>query len=374
MKTKIGLALCALAVAAPAWLVVRAGEPATAPTTGKVLVLDNERTLEGDIERQGEQYRVRHSVNGTFGGELWVQQENVLRLCATRFEAYQFLRSRANLLDPDEHVRLANWCHQHELRKEALDEVNAAVQLKPHNAATQRLLRSLQRTLVAKPVLVAGQPQDGPENNLNPPPVNTESLSGFVTRVQPLLMNACVSCHASSRGGAFKLTRIYEGALTGRRTTLHNLAAVMNQLNLDEPRLSPLLTKALSVHGDMAQPALKGRDAMAYKTLEEWVLKTVENNPDLRERPTTPSPVVAVQRPLVPEPTTKPEAGFATEAAAKTPGEKSMKVASAPVLHAEAKEVGTPSSMPAAPEPVDPFDPLIFNRQMHPQAKTVGNK
>src|SRR5947209_2061289 len=108
MATRIRLALCALAVAAPLALIVRAGETAPPRTTGRVLVLDNERTYEGDIERQGNQYRVRRGVS-----ELWVQQENVLRLCATLEEAYAYLRSRANLRDPDERLRLANWCHLH---------------------------------------------------------------------------------------------------------------------------------------------------------------------------------------------------------------------------------------------------------------------
>src|SRR5438552_3454169 len=102
MTTKMRIVLGVVAVAAPAWLALHAGQPEAGQTTGKVLVLDNERTLEGDIERVGEQYRVRRPV-----GELWVRAENTLRLCATREEAYIFLRTRANLRDPDEHLRLA---------------------------------------------------------------------------------------------------------------------------------------------------------------------------------------------------------------------------------------------------------------------------
>src|SRR6516225_8941943 len=141
MNTKIRLALCALGVFVPAWVAVRAGDLTPAQKTGKVLVLDTERTLEGDIERQGEQYRVRRSL-----GELWVQRENVLRLCRDYPEAYAFLRTRANLRDPDEHLRLARWCQLHGLKNEALLEVTEAVRLRPQHAESQRLLRSLQRT------------------------------------------------------------------------------------------------------------------------------------------------------------------------------------------------------------------------------------
>ena len=35
------------------------------PATGHVLVLENERVLEGDIVRDGDQYRIRHRVGET---------------------------------------------------------------------------------------------------------------------------------------------------------------------------------------------------------------------------------------------------------------------------------------------------------------------
>src|SRR6266446_5276719 len=98
MKTKIGLTLCALAISA-GWAMLRASDDTDAPkATGRVLVLANEKTMEGHIEREGDQYRVRRTV-----GEVWIQSDEVLRLCQTYPEAYEFLRSRANLRDPDEH-------------------------------------------------------------------------------------------------------------------------------------------------------------------------------------------------------------------------------------------------------------------------------
>src|SRR5207253_4476132 len=96
----------------------------------------------------------------------------------------------------------------------------------------------------------------------------------FLTRVQPILMNACAHCHATGRGGAFKLTRTYEPAMTGRKTTQQNLAAVLAQVNSEQPTASPLLSKAVSLHGkpgEMTQSPLKNREVAAYRSLEEWV-------------------------------------------------------------------------------------------------------
>ncbi len=329
MTTKMRMALCILAVAAPAWMALRAGQPETARTTGNVLVLDNERTLEGDIERVGQQYRVRRQV-----GELWVPAQNALRLCETREEAYTFLRARANLRDPDEHLRLARWCYAQGLHGQALEEATAAVALRPEHAESRRLLSRLQRAPTANPVSQSPKPplEEERANNPQSPELSTESLSLFVSRVQPIVMNACATCHATGRGGAFKLIRTYETGIS-RRTTQRNLAAVLAQVNKDRPNVSPLLTKAVSMHGkpgEMVQSPLKNREVAAYRSLEEWIRVTLDNNPHLRDKTARPGTLsVVTERASVAVPETRPTA--------------------------------TPA------EPMDPFDPNTFNRQMHPK-------
>ena len=75
-----------------------------APTEkGRVLVFLSERTLSGDIERVGDHYRVRRLI-----GETLIPADQVLKLCGSLEEAYQALRGRANLNDPDERHVWAN--------------------------------------------------------------------------------------------------------------------------------------------------------------------------------------------------------------------------------------------------------------------------
>lgn len=329
MKTTIRFFARLLIVLALSPRAVTADEP---PTTGRVLVLDNERTLEGEVERVGEQYRVRRSV-----GETWVPGERVLRLCQTREQAYEFLRSRANLVDADERLRLANWCYLHGLREQALAEVTAAVELRPEHAESRRLLRNLQRhaTAALPSERDIERREAGPPAVSSPVELTTESLSLFVTKVQPILMNACASCHAGGdKQTGFRLTRAFEFNTAHRRTLQANLTAVLAQINVDTPAASPLLLKAVSVHGEMAQPALKGRQSAAYKTLEEWVRVTLDGNPQLRYRAPTATVATALESP-----------------------EQSVGSFS--------KEQG----QTAAPESnkTDPFDPDAFNRQVHPK-------
>jgi hypothetical protein len=308
-----------------------------APASGKVLLLDNERTpaLIGDVERHGDQYRVRRPV-----GETWVPADKVLTVCATREEAYAFLRKRANLVDADERLRLAQWCYLNGLREQALAEVTAAVEMRPNHAESRRLLRNLQRpaeTVAAKPQAEKNAVDVAPSPPLE---LTQESLGRFVRQVQPVLMNACASCHASGKTTAFKLVKAFEGGTANRKTLQANLASVVAQINVDNPELSPLLLKAVGIHGDMAQPALKGRQTPAFKLIEDWVQLTLANNPQLRHRA---APPVAL---LVPE---------SPAAEGTTPAPTS------PVK---------PAANPEKPAGTgDAFDPAVFNRQMHPEKK-----
>jgi hypothetical protein len=365
MKTRIGLFLCLLAAAAgPAAL--PAAEPA--PAAGKVLLLDNERVLEGDIERADDQYRVRRA-----SGETLVPAGKALYLGATLDDAYAFLRRRANLNDPDERLRLARWCHLYGLRAQALAEVTAAVDLRPDHPEACRLLASLRQSAGAAPAAAPTSPAAAPESDGPPPDLTAESLCAFRTRVQPILMNACANCHAGGHSGAFKLTRVYEDGGANRKVMQRNVAAVLAQLNLRQPQGSPLLTKAVSAHdGKMAQAPLKGRQAPAYRVLEGWVEETLAGNPQLQAVAAGPAAPESPPAPA-PEPKAVVEPAPARAAAVSPPREEETGqfAADAPAPAAPAQPPASARAetapAPAAPAgPVDPFDPVIFNRQMHP--------
>ncbi|HXG10937.1 MAG TPA: hypothetical protein VNK04_14350 [Gemmataceae bacterium] len=352
MRTPIRLLLGALALVAPAWLIVAADSGPTPPERGRVLLLQNERTLEGDIEKVGDQYRVRRTV-----GETWVPADKVACLCRSYEEAYAFLRDRANLRDPDERLRLARWCYLHDLREQALAEVAAAARLRPDHEATQRLLAGLQRSAALGgrggaqrhsdtsgrgfPALNPSHPEPPEPLPLPPVDVTQEVLGQFVSRVQPILLNACASCHASGRGGSFKLVRPLDSEVVGPKTLQQNLASVLAQVNLEQPQASPLLSRAVSIHGEMKEPPLRGRQMAAYRALEEWVRLTAANNPHLR-----------------------PSAG----PAATDPAQPSRP----PAAEGTAPPPPQPPPPPAerGPEqpttPADPFDPALFNRQAGP--------
>jgi hypothetical protein len=356
MKTKIGMMFCCFGLAVGSGLLVlRAADSAPSRTTGHVLILENGRTLEGDIEREGNQYRVRRAI-----GETWVSGDKVLRLCASLEEAYEYFRNQANLQDPDERTRLARWCQQHDLSEQALAETLAAVELRPHNREYRRLLESLQRTAAEKNEEKGAKSDDrqanghefrstigDPRNSLPPADLTADSVNQFITRVQPVLMNACAACHGPAHHGPFQLERVMDNGVVSRRATQHNLAHVLAQINPENFAVSPLLTKAVSLHGEAAQPPIKNREAPAFHRLADWVKQTLENNPQLHERSGSPAASV--------------ESSKASSLPAEPPS------ASGDLKPASTDFAATQPPPPQPTTPVDPFDPILFNRQAHPE-------
>jgi hypothetical protein len=278
-------------------------------------------------------------------------------------------------------MRLANWCQSHGLKKEAIDEAQTAVEIRPGHAPSKRLLENLQRVQAISHGAEAARKPAKEDGTNNAPAVNNDSLSLFVTRVQPILMNACASCHATGRGGSFKLSRTFDAGLANRKATSQNLAAVLANVSTEQPLLSRFLTMAVSVHGTMPQSPLRCRDSPAYHTLEDWVRKTVETNPQLAGKPAgvataVPPPQAA---PAILEATRQTPTEFAQlmsdQARTNTkPATTDSQTAVAGPVKESSTSAASSETGGATREPIDAFDPLIFNRQMHPPQKPDGSR
>lgn len=350
---------------------------------GKVLILKNEFTIQGDIERVRDGYCIRRK-----GGETCIPAERVLTLVAALPDAYVYLRGRINLGDPDERLRLARWCRANGLQQQALAELKAAAQLRPDHAETRRLLLYWQqvpaKTTTSAPQRAASV-SDGKATVANassssgktagPPPieVTTESLGLFATRVQPILMNTCARCHATGHGGNFHLSQVFADNLNNRRTLERNLAAVLAEVDVNQPETSRLLIKAVSDHAHTGKAPLRDRQSAPYRTLESWVKLTVADNPQLRPKPEADSTAQVPTR----SPATRDSAKSPFEESRAKPGEESQwgadaRPRAAPVPSSVSaggtgKAVPPPTRGSSAP-PLDPYDPEPFNRKMHPEA------
>jgi hypothetical protein len=328
-----------------------AQEPAAPPAprvTGKVLILKNERAFEGNIERVGDDYRVRRGA-----GEIVVAASQALRLCADWDDALNFMRSRANLDDPDERVRLAKWCLGNHQIARAMAEAKIAMTMRPKHRETCTLMKVLEATPTTKTSRPASEPAAVPVPHID---LSFESVTAFNQRIQPILMNTCVSCHSGSYTGKFRLYRLYEGG--ERVARQRNLAAVLSYVSLDKPAASPLLVMAVCAHGDAKTPPIASRQAHAFMTLCTWIDQTIADNPHLRERGTAPLTALPRSQPKTPD--LRPLPGLAAAQHAPT-------IDGSPAPPPIVLPVKTPAVTPSLPP--DEFDAAHFNGTYHPSRK-----
>src|ERR1017187_6913061 len=154
----------------------------------------------------------------------------------------------------------------HHLTEKALEQAQIALELQPTNADAKQLVTLMERAL-QEPKLPAQSAKTTPAKAVPNRPseseplvdVSFETLVAFTGKVQPILMNKCAACHTGGAGGKFQLDRVSESGQ--KATTQRNLAAVLRQVDLDHPAISPLLVKAITRHGDAQTPPLRDRSA-----------------------------------------------------------------------------------------------------------------
>ncbi len=385
-----------------------AQEPLRDTLSHQVLILQNEAIFQGRIEKLATHYSIR-----TENGETQIPIAKALRLCANLDEAFEFLRGRANPRDPQERLRLARWCAQYQLWEQACAETDEALRLQPRYQEAQRFQQWLKNQADGNPPAAkpASSVEDKPRfaddkgsalaiTPPNPEPsYSAETLQVFSQKIQPLLFNSCATsgCHGGNRAGGFDLLRPSGPSQMTSSLTRQNLARTLAWIDRDDASASLLLRKAVEKHGEAKKAPIAGADAPPYRTLEAWVLKAVPgksrelvaagaefaspsgpepSRPTAREKepPAASEPMlppVQTLPPVASEPKVKaPEAPAAAPPPPRNPTKGGEVVADSRPGALPPKE-GDPPTSPARPplQPVDPFDPVIFNQQMHPGRK-----
>ena len=312
---------------------------ADTPAPSRVVVLDNENLLEGEVTRVDSGYQIRRLA----GGDMTLPARRVLAVVADRKEAFAVVAERANRRDADERLRLARWCVSNGLPDQALSEAQTAVRMRPGFTVAEQFVRSLQAVAAPKAIpdvaVVPVKAEVATKDTVTDVPAidyNSESFPLFASRVNAVLMNACATCHARDDAKAFRLTR-----LGGRSGATKNLMSALAQVNPTDPTASPILVKAVIAHGSATEAPFKTRTHPAYQTLESWArfARALEG---------TTEPDLVEPRKLPDLSTDKP---------------KTLK----PMGDSFGQDSKSIPPKPAKSQADDEFDPAIFNGQVKPK-------
>ena len=382
---------CALAFCA------HADDPADPQSVARpgVLVFRNGRVIEGQILKTESHYVVFRR-----GGKIEVPRAQVETLAKDLEEVYQKKAERINKSDPEEHVRLSQWCLQVNLYQRAIEELERAGELLSDASRVQAMLETVRRMQARSatkdpsghqdPSPPAGLPLTthspltksgaGGESDLVPvanaathgqgksvatAQVPAALVSSFSVRIQPLLVRSCAAagCHDLSHARGLALERSSQPT---PRTTQQNLRSVLSHIDVNDPENSPLLIQSLLAHGGSRRAALAlGVRDPAYQTLLDWVRGAAGRpaNKSRSEPPPAKDSSATVAKSAEAQPTGPDSNPTVTTAGRSEP----VPPASRP------RETVQPSRSVKPPmndsyKPVDPFDPEAFNRQYSPRA------
>lgn len=266
-------------------------------------LIEAERVLVGEVCEHGDCYLVKRRA-----GRLRIAKAEVFRVCDSLEALYELKRKEIEPRDPDEHVRMAQWCRRYELREQAKRELEAALRLEPRHRQAQIMYDSMaylsqpRKAQTTAPGADKKSPQPTGREKTSPLKYSRwlalqrrETTERFAGRVQMLLLNHCGSgrCHGGDHKGLLRLVRTPSGVLRSQSTTQKNLRAVFRNIRADDLEASPILVKPLLPRG-AAPPShgggriFSGADDRGFLILKKWVssLRTPSRTPKTKRKTT----------------------------------------------------------------------------------------
>lgn len=313
---------------------------AEAPLVTRIIVLDNENLIEGTVTKTEEGIEIQQKIGGT----VTLPPRRILAVVESKEAALEVVSKRKNLRDADERLRLAYWCQFNGMPELAKREATAALAMRANFTAAANYLKTLEAipgsTAVAQKPAIQQMVDSKTVKEVPNLEYNTASFAFFATKVHPVLLNACATCHSQSDVKAFSLVK-----LTGRENVSRNLMNSLPYIDAIDPEKSTLLVKAITPHGNAKEAPFRTRNHPAYQTLEAWVL--IARAPEGTLSPLPKIVKLGVQPETTPLPIEAP-----------APAEESVK----------GNQFGTTKKEVLPIKRVeDPFDPDQFNKAAPPK-------
>ncbi|HWE40126.1 MAG TPA: hypothetical protein VG406_26475 [Isosphaeraceae bacterium] len=276
-----------------------AAATATEPPAWRVALLTNGQVLRGEITAEDGGYLVAQRL-----GEQHVPKKRVEKVFATIEDAYKYKRDRLPEGDPDEHLKLAQWCIHEKLDEPAKEQLRAILDLQPENRQAHAMLNGIQavedhargkdaaivRTGAEVPVPAGARPGElspavvrgsrprtvaagPPVIDGLPPALAVKRFREFASFVHPELQRHCASCHNEQHPESkFVLLQARNARQLNDPLLLRtNLDATLKLVNQEKPSRSELLVSSIIDHPSTGKPILGGRNDRAYRVFAVWV-------------------------------------------------------------------------------------------------------
>jgi len=291
--------------AAPAAFHAPTAPPPNAEREYSVLLKTSGQVIQGKITKTETGYRLRTKV-----GEIPYGRREVEAVFGTLAEAYEYKNSRTPSHDPDERMKLAQWCLTNGLTDHAKVELERVLELNPQHHRAKGMLFQMDavasrepkvdgavvRSSVEMPLRSAPSADPNAPGVLNlddlrekyrrnpngagvpvifdlPAPQAIRRYQQFAQRVHPILQKQCAGCHNERTPGSFPLFQAKNRRDLGNDFIIRaNLDATLRLINPDDPAKSEVLTSSLMPHPPKNQPIFLGPNQFSYRELSAWVM------------------------------------------------------------------------------------------------------
>ncbi len=340
IQSKLALVVVALAAPGPGQEPpdpAAAAVVAPAPVaTERFLLLRDDRVLKGVVTEKEDEDAI---VLTTAMGAMTYRGSRIEKVAASMAELHEYKRGLVPDDDPDEQMKLAQWCLTNGLQAEARGHLELILKLNPKQRQALAMRGSLEMAEVrmahrqqvdSKVRQTAAEVEADPQGPAAldpaivlkarrgmgvsdlpvvfdlPPNAAVKRAQEFQRYVNPVLQLHCAKCHDERYDGAFQLVPIARRADQTAAALRANLDAVLRLVDRDDPGKSELLSSALRPHGGgkNPRPIFQGSNDRAYQVLAAWV-------GGLRSKPPT-NPLAGAPEPE-PEPTTDDDERFAAD-------------------------------------------------------------
>lgn len=328
-----------------------------------VVVLSNLGVLRGQVTTTDDGVNVR-----TDSGSLAIlRPDQVACLAESLDDAYQQLLAATDANDVRKLERLFDWCLRNGLGDRAAELLTLLKSRQVPASELQRMQRRLDHfAIAARRALNQSWPseiesvREKPLGNLQEIETAIKSLPDqaeafFNQQIHAKLVLGCTAAKCHARDSlAMPIWHLGKGIANPRGLTRRNLFEVLQHVDRENPAASKILEMAITPHGGQTKPTFDKEDT-AYRLLQNWTY-AVSQHPENywtevvqnAGRPATAKPA-EVENPA-PQENLVTQVGF-------------EELDSTPV--APPQMDGNPAGPPLV-APVDPCDPLLFNRQFHP--------
>jgi hypothetical protein len=293
--TALGLFWSATDVVAEPWQ-SPAPDASSAPSP-TVLMLSSGQVFVGQISEDDDGYILKNKV-----GEIRYPRRRVEKTFPTLHDAYEYKKERTPERDPDERMKLAQWCIGQRLHAEAEEQLRAILELSPDYGPAKAMQYQLQaaakRAATRDADVVQASTESTASDRATPASLNLDALreaaranpastlpdifrlpraqalrryQEFGRTIHPELQRRCITCH-KDQSTAFQLIPAPTRRDKANDLILRaNLEAVLKLVNHQEPLQSDLLKVLLLPHQPSNQPLLPGPNSPTYRQIAAWV-------------------------------------------------------------------------------------------------------